>query len=105
MRHTERPDLSPLHAPRVSVICIFFQAERFFREAIDSVLAQEGADFELILVDDGSTDSSTQIAREYCALDPGRIRYLEHPGHANRGMSATRNLGLRSGAGRVRCLH
>ena len=95
----DRPDESPQRSPRVSVICIFFQAERYFREAIDSVLAQDGVDFELILVDDGSTDSSTRMAKEYRALQPGRIHYLEHPGHTNHGMSATRNLGLREARG------
>jgi peptidoglycan/xylan/chitin deacetylase (PgdA/CDA1 family)/glycosyltransferase involved in cell wall biosynthesis len=79
--------------PRVSVITIFYNAEKHFREAIDSVLAQDFEDFELLLIDDGSTDSSTAIALEYAERD-ARVRYFEHPGHANRGMSATRNLGL-----------
>ena len=79
--------------PRVSVITIFYNAEAHFREAIDSVLSQDFDDFELLLVDDGSTDSSSAIAREYEARDP-RVRYFEHPGHVNRGMSATRNLGI-----------
>lgn len=80
--------------PRVSVICIFFNAERFFSEAIESVLAQRGVTFELLLVDDGSSDASTAMARDYAARFPDKVRYLEHEGHANRGMSATRNLGL-----------
>jgi glycosyltransferase involved in cell wall biosynthesis/peptidoglycan/xylan/chitin deacetylase (PgdA/CDA1 family) len=79
--------------PRVSVITIFYNAEAHFREAIDSVLAQDFEDFELLLVDDGSTDSSTAIAKEYAKRDR-RVRYLEHSGHVNRGMSATRNLGV-----------
>jgi len=83
-----------VRAPRVSVICIFLDEERFLAEAVDSVLAQEFRDFELLLVDDGSRDDSTRMARAYAARDHGRIRYLEHPGHANRGMSAARNLGL-----------
>ena len=61
-------------SPRVTIITIFYNAEAHFREAIDSVLAQEFEDFELLLVDDGSTDSSTAIARDYQARDP-RIRY------------------------------
>ena len=85
-------------SPRVTIITIFYNAEAHFREAIDSVLAQEFEDFELLLVDDGSTDSSTAIARDYQARDP-RIRYCEHPGHANRGMSASRNLGLAEARG------
>jgi glycosyltransferase involved in cell wall biosynthesis len=86
------------HAPRVSAIIIFYNAERYFREAIDSVLAQDFADFELLLVDDGSTDSSTEIANAYQARD-ARVRYFDHPGHANRGMSASRNLGLSNARG------
>ena len=85
--------MAPWSPPRVSVICIFLNEERFLVEAVESVLAQDFADFELLLADDGSSDLSTEIARGYAAQD-GRVRYLEHEGHANRGMSATRNLGL-----------
>lgn len=84
---------------RVSVISIFFNEAAHIREALDSVLAQDFADFELLLVDDGSTDESSAIASEYAAHHPGRIRYLEHAGHANRGMSASRNLGLAAAQG------
>jgi glycosyltransferase involved in cell wall biosynthesis len=83
-----------MSAPRVSVIIIFRDEERFLPEAIDSVLGQAGPEWELLLVDDGSTDGSTTLAREYARQQPTRISYLEHEGHANRGMSATRNLGL-----------
>ena len=85
--------------PRVSVIIIFYNGERYFAEAIDSVLAQGCQDYELLLVDDGSREPATAIARDYEARHPGRVRYLEHPGHANRGMSATRNLGLANAHG------
>ena len=64
------------------------------------MLTQTCQDFELLLVDDGSTDRSTQLAREYEAVHPGRVRNLEHPGHVNRGMSATRNLGIAAAQGR-----
>lgn len=88
-------------APRVSVICIFHQAERFLAEAVDSVLAQDFRDFELLLVDDGSTDGGTAIAQGYAARLPGTVRWLDHPGHANRGMSATRNRGLAEARGQL----
>ncbi len=45
--------------PRVSVITIFYNAETYLAEAIESVLAQDYRDFEFLLVDDGSTDRST----------------------------------------------
>lgn len=62
--------------------------------------AQSPADWELLLVDDGSTDDSSALARSLAAAQPERIRYLEHPGHANLGMSAARNLGISAARGR-----
>jgi glycosyltransferase involved in cell wall biosynthesis len=91
----------PTTAPRVSVIIIFYNAARYFVEAIETVVQQSFEDWELLLVDDGSSDESTKIARDYAARSPGRIRYLEHPGHSNRGMSATRNLGIRHARGEL----
>ena len=93
------PDLAQSRPPRVSAIIIFLNGERFLAEAIDSVLAQRFTDWELILVDDGTTDGATAIAQRYAADHPGRIRYMEHPGHENRGMSASRNAGLRAARG------
>lgn len=87
--------------PRVSVITIFLNEERFISEAIESVLGQDFCDFELILVDDGSTDQSTIIARDYAARYAPIIRYLEHPQHQNRGMSASRNLGISAAQGEL----
>ena len=78
--------------PQVSVIVGFFNDERFLPQAIESVLAQEFTDWELLLVDDGSTDGSTEFARSWVEQFPTKTRYLEHSGHQNRGISATRNL-------------
>ncbi|MGY5889246.1 glycosyltransferase family 2 protein [Geodermatophilus arenarius] len=86
-------------APRVSVICIFYNGEQFLDEAIRSVMAQSTGDFEFLLCDDGSTDGSTSMALGWQARHPGQVRYLQHPDHANRGMSATRNLGLDAARG------
>jgi len=83
----------------VSCIIIFFNAEKFFEEAIESVFAQTYDNWELLLVDDGSTDSSTTIARTYAEQYPEKVKYLEHEGHQNLGMSATRNLGIRNAKG------
>jgi glycosyltransferase involved in cell wall biosynthesis len=85
--------------PRVTVVVIFLNAERFIAEAVESVFRQTFDGWELLLVDDGSTDRSTTMAREYAAGRPRQVRYLEHPGHANRGMSASRNLGLEHARG------
>lgn len=83
----------------VSVITIFLNAESFLEEAIRSVIHQTYGRWELLLVDDGSTDGSTRLAQEYAMRHPGRVRYLEHPDHRNRGMSASRNLGIRHAHG------
>jgi len=86
--------------PLVSGIIIFLNAqEKFFHEAIESVFAQTYDNWELMLVDDGSTNGSTEIARRYAEQYPGKVRYLEHDGHQNRGMSASRNLGIRNAKG------
>ncbi len=91
------PDTS--NEPLVSAIIIFFNGEKYLAEAIDSVVAQTYANWELILCDDGSTDGSRSIAERYAALHPGKIRCVAHEGNVNRGMSATRNLGLRHARG------
>lgn len=80
--------------PLVSVIIIFLNAQKFLEEAIASVRAQTYPNWELLLVDDGSTDASTAIARRAAEQLPDQIRYLEHEGHRNRGMSASRNWGI-----------
>ncbi len=92
---TKDPD-----APLVSCVIIFLNGEDFIAEAIESVLAQTYPNWELALVDDGTTDGATAIARRYADAHPDRIRYLEHPGHANRGMSASRNAGVRATSGK-----
>lgn len=86
-------------SPRVTVITIFLDPGEYFEAAIASVLTQSYDQLEYLLVDDGSSDGSSEVARRTAAAHPGRVRYLEHPGHLNRGMSASRNLGLRHARG------
>jgi glycosyltransferase involved in cell wall biosynthesis len=86
--------------PLVSCIIIFLNEERFLAEAVESVLEQSYTNWELLIVDDGSTDRSTQIAFEYAQKYPEKVFYLEHENHQNRGMSASRNLALRHAKGK-----
>lgn len=88
------------YSPLVSCIINFLNTEKFLAEAIESVFAQSYEHWELILVDDGSTDNSTGIARQYARQHPGRVRYLEHDRHKNRGTSASRNLGIAHAEGK-----
>jgi glycosyltransferase involved in cell wall biosynthesis len=87
--------------PLVSVVIPFFNAARFFHESIASVVSQSYDRWELLLVDDGSTDESANIARSWVADHPARMRYLQHMNAANRGISASRNLGIRHASGEL----
>lgn len=84
---------------KVSVITPFYNAEKYFEEAILSVIAQTYSNWELLLVDDGSRDGSTQIARRFADLHPEKIIYLQHDGHVNKGKSSSRNLGIEKSSG------
>ena len=76
--------------PKISVIVPVYNAEKYLRRCIDSILAQTFTDFELLLIDDGSTDSSGKICDEYAKKDR-RIRVFHKE---NGGVSSARNVGL-----------
>ncbi len=80
--------------PKISIITCFLNVEQYLEEMIESVLQQEYENWELLLIDDGSTDNSTSIAKKYVSRYPGKIIYREHNGHSNRGASASRNVGI-----------
>lgn len=97
---TSRQLPSPVETPQISIIVPIHNAEAFLTEAIESVLAQTtSAIWELLLVDDGSTDDSLSIAKQYARKRPACIRVLQHASQANLGTSATRNLGIRHARG------
>jgi glycosyltransferase involved in cell wall biosynthesis len=84
---------------RVSVVVPFHNPGSFLQETIESVLAQSYTDWELLLVDDGSSDGSSDIASDYARLHPGRIFHLGRPGGTGKGCSHARNVGLRHASG------
>jgi glycosyltransferase involved in cell wall biosynthesis len=91
--------MNPIIQPKVSIILPVFNGDRYLAEAIESVLAQSFSSYELIAVNDGSTDKSAEILSRYASQDPERIFVLQHPKGINRGVAASRNLALRHARG------
>lgn len=81
--------------PLVSVLMPVHNAERYVAQAVESVLAQTFTDFELILIDDGSTDGSRSILQRF--TDP-KVKLITHA--QNRGLVSTLNEGLRISRGK-----
>lgn len=78
-----------------SVIVAVHNAQNYLRETLVSLQRQTYREFEVVMVDDGSTDQSADIARQFCVSDP-RFRLLSTP---NRGISPTRNLAIEHARG------
>ena len=86
-----------MNKPNVSVITPVYNAEKFLKETIDSVLKQTYKDYEYLLVDDCSTDSSADIVKEYAEND-NRVKYIKLK--ENSGAAVARNTGLEHAQGR-----
>lgn len=82
-----------IKSPRVSFLLPVYNGAPFLASSIDSILSQSFADFELLILNDGSTDNSAAVAQSY---QDSRIRYFEH---ANRGLPQTLNDGARIARG------
>ena len=82
--------------PAVSIIIPVYNTEKYLRECLDSVLAQTMTEIEVLCVDDGSTDSSLAILREYAAKDPRLTLYTQDHQFAG----AARNLGIKHAVGK-----
>lgn len=76
---------------RTAIIVPVYNVEKYLSKCIDSLLDQSDDDIEIVLINDGSTDSSTQICREYAAWERNRITLIEK---TNGGQASARNLGL-----------
>ena len=80
---------------KVSVIVPVFNVEKYLRQCLDSILQQTYQNLEIIIINDGSTDGSDAICREYAGKD-SRISYFAKE---NTGISDTRNVGIRQATG------
>jgi glycosyltransferase involved in cell wall biosynthesis len=80
-----------LRTPYISVIIPVYNLENYLHESIGSVLGQTYQDLEIILIDDGSTDNSRSILRDYARQYPHKIRYHVQE---NQGAAAARNTGI-----------
>lgn len=86
----------PHDAPQVSVVIPCYNYRHFLADAVDSALAQQGVDVEVIVVDDASTDGSADLAREIAGRD-ARVKVITHS--TNAGHIATYNDGLAAASG------
>ena len=82
--------------PKVSIIVPVYNTEKYLRTCLDSIMAQTFTDFEAILVDDGSTDSSGRICDEYATKDSRFVVVHKQNG----GVSSARNIGIEKAKGR-----
>ena len=85
--------------PLVSVILPVYNAEKYLAESIRSVLNQTFTDFELIILNDGSTDESSSVINTFA---DSRIRYVEH---SNMGLAKTLNKGISLAKGKIGRAH
>ncbi len=86
----------PSHTPIVSVVMSVYNAERYLRKSVESILNQAFKDFEFIIINDGSTDSSPKIIDEY-AISDKRIVVIKNP--SNLGLSRSLNIALENTKG------
>src|ERR1039457_2569288 len=82
--------------PKVSVLIPVYNGERHLAECLESVLAQDFNDLEILLADDGSRDGSAKIIENFAARDP-RIRWWKNP--RNLGLTANTNVCIRAAQG------
>ncbi len=94
MVETQKTNVRQTAHPTLSVVMLVYNGEKYLRESIQSVLDQTFKDFELIIINDGSTDGSLEVIRSF--EDP-RIRLIDN--QVNRGIPYSRNLGLKEARG------
>jgi glycosyltransferase involved in cell wall biosynthesis len=87
----------------ISCIIPCFNAEAYITRAVESILLQDQHNLEILIVDDGSRDESLIVAQNLLSANPSKVRLLQHPNGENRGVSASRNLGIAHANGDFIC--
>jgi glycosyltransferase involved in cell wall biosynthesis len=96
-------DLSEKKLPRISILIPVYNSERYLAECLDSILAQDFGDFEILISDDGSKDNSLALIKAYAAKD-ARIRWWQNP--RNLGLTQNHNACLKEARGEfIKYLH
>lgn len=83
---------------KISIITASYNYAQYIEETINSVISQSYQDWEMIIVDDGSSDNSVEIIKSFCEKD-SRIKLLQHEGGQNKGLKETVLLGLNNATG------
>ena len=87
-----------MHTPRVTAIIPAYNAEAYLGQALTSVSRQSYQNWEAVVVDDGSTDSTRALVESYAPAFAGRLRYVYQ---ANKGLPAARNTAMRHAQGEI----
>ena len=87
-------------SPTASVFIPTYNHAPYLSQCLDSILAQTFQDFEVVIVDDGSTDNSLEILNDYQRRFPAKVHFHWHSGHANKGVAATSNLAITKSRGK-----
>ncbi|MCB0088918.1 MAG: glycosyltransferase family 2 protein, partial [Caldilineaceae bacterium] len=85
-----------VHEPAISVVIPTYNQADYLATALNSVLAQTYRGYEIVIVDDGSTDETAHIVRNFVMARPRQISYVRQP---NCGLAAARNAGIRAAKG------
>ena len=89
-----------MEIPAISVIIPMYNSEKYIAECLNSILVQTFQNFEVIVVDDCSTDNSVEIAKSYEEKFDGRLKIFKTKKNSNGGGYVPRNLGLNLSCGK-----